>query len=395
MALVAITQNGLNLLGVSPYAFKMIVGAVILVAITLSGSGMSNLLAGAMGRDKKGGGDMTRLMTSKSASPTPWLSRIVTLGTGSEIAGLLMLLAVVVLVFSLATDRFLTVPTFTSVAFQLPELGLLTLAMLIPILSGGLNLAITFTANLRAGAGLGASGKWRGRAGMFAFLIGGLAAVAVGAFIGWVMGAAIAYTGAHPILVSLSMMIFLRGLGEFATRGGDISGFPQFVGALGHGWFAGIPVPLWILIACVALWHLILNRTRLGLTIYMAGSNIEATRYSGIDEAHADAGLYPVRRHVRHRRHPDAGALQLRPGGAWRGVSADHGACLLPGPRRSVRRVRAGAAGGAGAADPSGDLVGAEPAGRQPASGDGDVGAFLIVVMVVRHVWADRSVRRT
>jgi len=53
VALVAITQNGLNLLGVSPYAFKMIVGAVILVAITLSGSGVSNLLAGAMGRGKR------------------------------------------------------------------------------------------------------------------------------------------------------------------------------------------------------------------------------------------------------------------------------------------------------------------------------------------------------
>ncbi|UEM06961.1 ABC transporter permease (plasmid) [Skermanella rosea] len=44
VALVAITQNGLNLLGVSPYAFKMIVGAVILAAITLSGSGMTALL---------------------------------------------------------------------------------------------------------------------------------------------------------------------------------------------------------------------------------------------------------------------------------------------------------------------------------------------------------------
>jgi simple sugar transport system permease protein len=53
VALVAITQNGLNLLGVSPYAFKMIVGAVILVAITLSGSGVSDLLAGVMGRDKR------------------------------------------------------------------------------------------------------------------------------------------------------------------------------------------------------------------------------------------------------------------------------------------------------------------------------------------------------
>jgi simple sugar transport system permease protein len=44
VALVAVTQNGLNLLGVSPYAFKMIVGAVILVAITLSNSGMRGLV---------------------------------------------------------------------------------------------------------------------------------------------------------------------------------------------------------------------------------------------------------------------------------------------------------------------------------------------------------------
>ena len=34
--LISITQNGLNLLGISPYAFKMIVGMIILIAITMS-----------------------------------------------------------------------------------------------------------------------------------------------------------------------------------------------------------------------------------------------------------------------------------------------------------------------------------------------------------------------
>jgi len=42
--LVSITANGLNLLGVSPYAFKMIVGAVILVAITVSSDGVVRLV---------------------------------------------------------------------------------------------------------------------------------------------------------------------------------------------------------------------------------------------------------------------------------------------------------------------------------------------------------------
>lgn len=42
--LVAMTQNGLNLLGISPYAFKMIIGLIILVAITLSSEGVGKLI---------------------------------------------------------------------------------------------------------------------------------------------------------------------------------------------------------------------------------------------------------------------------------------------------------------------------------------------------------------
>ena len=42
--LVSVTQNGLNLLGISPYAFKMIIGAIILVAITLSGERFTRML---------------------------------------------------------------------------------------------------------------------------------------------------------------------------------------------------------------------------------------------------------------------------------------------------------------------------------------------------------------
>ncbi len=42
--LISITQNGLNLMGVSPFAFKMIIGAIILAAITLSNTSLEKLL---------------------------------------------------------------------------------------------------------------------------------------------------------------------------------------------------------------------------------------------------------------------------------------------------------------------------------------------------------------
>ncbi|MFL5201516.1 MAG: ABC transporter permease, partial [Microvirga sp.] len=143
-----------------------------------------------------------------------------TSSTRGEIAGLLVVFAAVILLFSLTTDRFLSTETFTSVAFQLPELGLLTLAMLMPLISGGFNLAITFTANISGLALAWVLQAYGGAdAGVAAFALGIVAALLTGAIVGGAMGVVIAYTGAHPILVSLSMMIFLRGLGEFLTRG--------------------------------------------------------------------------------------------------------------------------------------------------------------------------------
>lgn len=202
---------------------------------------------------------------------------------GGDVLGLSLFLVIVVVAFGLASPRFLTAANFSSIAFQLPTLGLLTLAMLIPILSGGLNLAITFTANISGLTLAWILHQYGGaEAGVGAFLLGSAAAITVGALAGLIMGLVIAYVGAHPILVSLAMMIFLRGLGEFLTRGGDISGFPDFIRPIGHGSWLGIPIPLLIFLAAVAVWHIMLGRTRHGFSVYMLGSNIEATRYSGI-----------------------------------------------------------------------------------------------------------------
>ncbi|PWE54204.1 sugar ABC transporter permease [Metarhizobium album] len=214
---------------------------------------------------------------------------------GPEMAGPSMAFVAVMLIFGIASPQFISAATFGSVAFQLPELGLLTLAMLLPILTGGLNLAITFTANI-AGLTLAWVLQSYGGAdaGVGALILGVVLALAVGAASGVVMGLVIAFTRAHPILVSLSMMIFLRGLGEFLTRGGDISGFPDFIRPLGHGSLLGIPVPLIVFVLCVLAWHVLLTRTKLGFNTTMIGSNIEAVRYSGINTRKVIVWVYAL-----------------------------------------------------------------------------------------------------
>ena len=214
---------------------------------------------------------------------------------GAESLPLMAFLLIVIIAFSALTPRFLTAANFSSMAFQLPVLGLLTLAMLVPILSGGLNLAVIFTANIS-----GLTFAWTlitlggPDAGIAALLLGMVAALAVGATSGWVMGIVIAYTGAHPILVSLAMMIFLRGLGEFLTRGGDISGFPDYLNVIGHGHVLGMPIPMIIFCAAAVVWHVMLKRTRHGFSVYMIGSNIEASEYSGLHTKQTLTVIYTI-----------------------------------------------------------------------------------------------------
>ena len=214
---------------------------------------------------------------------------------GPETLPLVLFLLFLVAAFGTATPRFLTTANFNSIAFQLPVLGLLTLAMLVPILSGGLNLAIIFTANMSGLALAWILIEMGGpEAGFGAIALAIAAALLVGAAAGLSMGLVIAYTGAHPILVSLAMMIFLRGLGEFLTRGGDISGFPDAMNVIGHGSLLGMPVPLLIFLGAVLLWHVMLKHTRHGFSVYMVGSNIRAAEYSGLNTKRTLTLIYTI-----------------------------------------------------------------------------------------------------
>ncbi len=202
---------------------------------------------------------------------------------GSDTGGLILALIAITALFSLWSPQFLTLANFGSMGFQMPLLGLLTLAMLAPIISGGMNLAIIYTANIS-----GLTLAWiliqfgGPDASIWAMILGCAAAMAVGMLAGAIIGAVVAYVGAHPIIVSLAMMIFLRGLGEFLTRGGDISGFPDYVGVMGHGDVLGIPVPLIFFGVVATIWYVLLKRTQHGFSVYMTGSNILAAEYAGL-----------------------------------------------------------------------------------------------------------------
>ncbi|MEM1431693.1 MAG: ABC transporter permease [Pseudomonadota bacterium] len=204
-------------------------------------------------------------------------------GDKIELSAMIAFLLLCVTLFGSVAPHFLTGGIFRSMAFQLPELGLLTLAMFIPIVAGGLNLAVTFTANISGLAAAFLVKELMLDAGMVALPAALIAGVGVGLLIGLATGAMVAYVGAHPILVTLGAMIFLRGLGELLTRGGDISGLPDSFKTLGHESLFGVPIPMLVFLAAVAFCYYIMQLTKLGFSIHMVGSNPRASLYSGIN----------------------------------------------------------------------------------------------------------------
>jgi len=213
------------------------------------------------------------------------MSRQVGSGTIGTLAPLLLALWVGFAVT--IGDRFFSVNTLQSMAFQMPELGILSLAMMLALLSGGLNLSIIATANLTGLTIAFLLTRYIPGTEGIAWVGVQMAALAAGfvvaALVGLINGFVIAYLGVSPILATLGTMTLCKGLAIGLTRGNVISGFPDPIVFIGNGTVFGVPFALIVLALCALPVAIMLNATPFGAKVYMIGSNEKATRYSGVD----------------------------------------------------------------------------------------------------------------
>ena len=220
---------------------------------------------------------------------TAQILRLLSFGKNQTANYLILLLVALVVCFGLVLQgSFLSLGTLQSMAFQLPELGILALAMMITLLCGGINLSVIATANLTSltiayvllnlmPADAGSA------AGIGVILLAVLAGLAVSGLIGLLNGWIIAYLGVSPILATLGSMTMVKGISIGLTHGNVLSGFPDAILFIGNGLVLGVPMALIVFALCAAPLALLLNRTPFGVTVYMIGSNERATRFSGID----------------------------------------------------------------------------------------------------------------
>ncbi len=188
---------------------------------------------------------------------------------------------------SLFAPGFLASSNLKNMMFQLPEFSILALAMMVVILTAGIDLSLTFVASL-SGVVI-AIALSSGYSIPMALLAGLLVALACGLL----NGVFVAKIGVSPILVTLGTMILFEGINLSITKGHSISGFPSAYNLIGNGYFFGlVPVSLVIMIVLIIVTTVLLNKTKWGRSVYMVGSNPIATLFSGINTSRALMWVY-------------------------------------------------------------------------------------------------------
>ena len=200
-------------------------------------------------------------------------------------------LAIIVLIFGVSAivrpelfqaDRFPEV--VNSVLMWIPLILTVSMGMMMVIITTGIDLSIGSTVGLSA---MVAGIMFRDL--HIALWLGILVSMAVGLACGAVNGAIISYLRIPPIIVTLGTMNMYRGLTYIISNGTQVTNYelPNTLSdAVTKGIYFGnllIPWMVWIALAIVGIFALLLRHTHFGREVYAIGSNREAAHLRGIN----------------------------------------------------------------------------------------------------------------
>lgn len=198
--------------------------------------------------------------------------------------GVLPFVMVAILVtFGLWESSFLSANNLFNLSRTSTYLIMVTLAQMICMLCAGLDLSvggsITLISILCCETLVATSSYGSG-----GIMLGILVGIGVGTAVGAVNGFCIALFRISPFIVTLGTMTITQGITLILTRGGNpILGLPKdFVNILGVGRLWGLPAPVLVTIALIALVYFVLYWTRFGRYVYALGGNREAAVVMGI-----------------------------------------------------------------------------------------------------------------
>ncbi|HXO99195.1 MAG TPA: L-arabinose ABC transporter permease AraH [Luteibacter sp.] len=108
------------------------------------------------------------------------------------------------------------------------------------------------------------------------------ASLVAGALIGFINGAVIAKLKINALITTLATMEIVRGLAFISSQGQAVGVTSEAFFTLGSAEFIGLPVPVWVTLACFVVFGVLLNKTIYGRNTLAIGGNPDAARLAGV-----------------------------------------------------------------------------------------------------------------
>lgn len=197
----------------------------------------------------------------------------------------LALFAVVLTVFGLMSDKFLTADNVTQILVQSSSTAVVATGMTFVLLTAGVDLSVG--AIMFIGAGI--AGKMAVAGQPLALCL--LAMISVGAIGGAVNALLVTRLKLVPFISTLATLYIGRGVGRWITQTRAMN-LPDSFLVLGSAKWLGVPLPLWITGAVIAVAQLTLSNTPFGRQLYALGNNAEAAKKAGLPTTRLLASVY-------------------------------------------------------------------------------------------------------
>jgi simple sugar transport system permease protein len=196
---------------------------------------------------------------------------------------------VMVVVFSLITDTFLTQANLLNILRQIAPLMIVAVAMTFVITTAGIDLSVGSVlalVNALAAISLQASVPWPAVVVLM---------LALGVVIGLVQGFLVAHEGIPAFIVTLAGLSAIRGTALLLTKGYSIPIDPQSpFNEIGRGWVFGVPMPAIIAVAVLVSGYIVFNETTFGRYVTGVGANAEAVRRAGVNTERITLSVYAI-----------------------------------------------------------------------------------------------------
>lgn len=214
-------------------------------------------------------------------------------------------LIVLIIIFSLISDAYLTLPNLITMTRHVAMNAILAIGMLFVILKGGIDLSVGSTVGLSGVvAGVLLQGLRIDSLNVVlypAVWVVVLCSLAVGSLVGLINGILVTRFNVAPFIATLGMLYIARGAALLISNG---STYPRLQGEqalgntgfnlIGGGRLLGIPMAIWIMIVFAIIALIVLRTTPFGRWVYATGGNERAADLSGVPTRRVKMSVYVI-----------------------------------------------------------------------------------------------------